>query len=244
MEVIPAVDLMGGRVVRLTRGRPEEVRTYEHLGDPVTVAERWESEGAGIIHVVDLDATLGLGDNRQLIGEIASSVGVPLQVGGGIRNLKTAKKLLDGGVWRVIAGSLAFRDRTAIGRLLDDYGASRVAVALDHLDGEVMVRGWHSRVGVRIEEALSTFMDMGVEYFLITSIARDGTLQGPDIKSLERICKAFNVKVMAAGGVRSLEDLILLRDVGVYGVVVGKALYEGKFTLKDAIETIRKMGGV
>ncbi len=235
MEVIAAVDLMGGRVVRLTRGDPEACKAYDHLGDPVAVARRWEGEGADAIHVVDLDAALDRGSNLGMVMQIAQVVGVPVQVGGGIRSLESARRLLDAGVDRVILGALAFEDRPALKRLLEAFGRGRVVVALDHRGGVVMVRGWRAATEVGVEEALRGFLGLGVELFLITSITRDGTLRGPDYETLSRACGHREAAVFAAGGVGSLEDLARLREVGVRGVVIGKALYEGAFTLADAL---------
>ena len=238
MEVIPAVDLMKGKVVRLLRGDPKFVSSYEHLGDPVTLAKRWETEGADTIHVVDLDAALGLGTNIKVVENIVREVRVPVQVGGGIRSLNTARELLNMGVERVILGSLAFKDPSAVKALLDEFGDDRVIVALDNLEGVVMVHGWKNSTKVTVSEAITKFLRLGVSVFLVTSVVRDGTMAGPDFEALARICRV-RVGVIAAGGIRSLEDLVVLRRLGVRGVVVGKALYEGMFSLGEALRTVK-----
>jgi len=237
MDVIPAVDIMKGKVVRLVKGDPRLARSYEHLGDPVSLARRWEAEGARFIHVVDLDAALNLGENLSVIELLVKSVDVPVQVGGGIRSLKLACKLLSIGVERVIVGSLAFSDPSAVKALLEKVGAEHVVVALDHSEGVVMIRGWKISAGVTVDEAAEGFRRLGVELFLVTSVARDGTLSGPDFKTLSRLCRS-GLRVIAAGGIRSLEDLLALKRLGASGVVVGKALYEGRFSLTEALRAV------
>jgi len=237
MKVIPAVDIMKGKVVRIVRGDPKSAKSYEHLGDPVTLARRWEAEGAQIIHVIDLDAALGLGSNTDVIEQIVQKTNVPIQVGGGIRSLNKARSLLDKGVYRAILGSLAFKEPSSVKALLDEFGNDRVVVALDNLDGMVMVHGWKTSARVTVDDAVMQFSTLGVNLFLVTSVARDGTMSGPDFDTLARLCRG-NIAVIAAGGIGSLEDLAGLKRLGVYGVVIGKALYEDAFTLRKALRTV------
>jgi len=236
LKVIPAVDVMGGKVVRLLRGDPAYAKYYDDLGDPVALARRWEAEGAQILHVVDLDAALEAGSNADVIDDIVDALEVPVQVGGGIRSLDKARALLSAGVHRVILGSLAFQEPSSIQALLGEFGAGRVIVALDHLDGAVMVRGWRRPAATTVDEAVARFSRLGVELFLVTSVRRDGAMEGPDLGTLERLRRP-GICLIAAGGIKSLEDLLALKGLGVCGVVVGKALYEGKFTLRDALRT-------
>lgn len=240
MEIIPAIDLMKGKVVRLTRGDPETLKVYEHFGDPVTVARKWESEGADVIHVIDLDAALDRGSNLQEIAKIAQAINIPLQVGGGIRTLEIAQNLLRMGIDRIIVGALAFKETYALTKLLKDFGRERVVVALDHREGEVMVRGWRDATRLSVDEAMVKFLGRGAKLFLITSITKDGTLMGPDYNTLARASNYLGVSIIAAGGVSSLEDLVTLRRIGVWGVVIGKALYEGVFNLREALEIGRE----
>jgi len=235
MQIIPAIDLMNGKVVRLLRGEPSTKKSYEHQGDPVTIARKWESEGAGLLHIVDLDAPFGFGSNAEVVMAIADSVKVPVQVGGGIRSLEVAKNYLEKGIYRIILGSLAFEDSSKVKLVVDDFGSDRVAVALDHLYGKVMVGGWKAPTDFRVDEAISIFSSLGFRFFLVTSVARDGTLMGPDLDTLSKVCSFPGVHIMAAGGISNLEDLINLRRIGVYGVVIGKALYEERICLKDAL---------
>ena len=239
MKVIPAVDIMSGKVVRLLRGDPAHAKSYENLGTPVTLARRWEAEGAQILHVIDLDAALESGSNVDVIEDIVDAVEVPVQVGGGIRSLDRARELLSTGVDRLILGFLAFGKPSSIEALLDEFGAGRIIVALDHLDGTVMVRGWRTPTSTSADEAVLKFSRLGVELFLVTSVRRDGAMTGPDLGTLERLQRP-DIGLIAAGGVRSLEDLVKLKRIGIYGVVVGKALYEGAFTLRDALRVAGK----
>lgn len=238
MQVIPAVDLMNGKVVRLSRGDPETAKVYSQFGGPVETAQEWKRQGAEKLHIIDLDAAFQTGNNISVISKIAESVGLPIQVGGGIRTFEAAEKLLNAGISQVILGALAFSDPDAIGRIREKFGLNRVLVALDNKEGRIMVEGWKTATQFGIEEALDKFAKMNVKTFLITSITKDGTLSGPDLETLAQACQYPNVDVLAAGGIGSLTDLIALKRVGVAGAVVGKALYEGRFTLKEAIKGV------
>jgi phosphoribosylformimino-5-aminoimidazole carboxamide ribotide isomerase len=238
VDIIPAVDLMGGKVVRLVRGDPKLATSYERLGDPVSVAKKWEAEGAHFVHVVDLDAALELGSNLNIVESIAKVVRVRLQVGGGIRSVEAARRLLSTGVKRVILGSVAFSLPFVVEVLLGEFGEEHVVVALDNLEGLVMVRGWKASAKVSVSEAVARFSKMGVKLFLVTSVARDGTLSGPDLDVFSQLCLK-GVNVIAAGGIGSLDDLVALKTLGVGAVVVGKALYEGRFSLNEALRTVK-----
>jgi phosphoribosylformimino-5-aminoimidazole carboxamide ribotide isomerase len=238
LQLIPAVDLMNGKIVRLTHGDPETAKVYNQFGGPLETAKKWQADGAGKIHIIDLDAALGSGDNLSVIAEIVESIDLPIQVGGGIREVKTAEKLLKLGVTQVILGALAFSQPKAVTQIQREFGAESVIVALDNKDGNIMVKGWKTATGMRMKEALEKFATLGVTTFLVTSITRDGTLSGPDLDTLREACQYAGVAIIAAGGIGGLEDLRALKRVGVAGAVIGKALYEGRFTLKEALETI------
>jgi len=237
--VIPAIDLMNGKVVRLLRGDPKSARSYAHMGDPVDFARMWEAEGARMIHIVDLDAALGLGENINVIGEIIRSTKVQIQVGGGIRSVERAGQLINAGASRIVLGSLAFRSMESVRAILEMFGDERVVVALDHLNGRVMIDGWREPTKMVLREAAKTFSEMGVKFFLVTSIERDGMMAGPDIKSLSSILD-LNINIIASGGVSSLYDIETLRDLGVYGVILGRALYEGSISLREALKAAKK----
>ena len=236
MQLIPAIDLMDGKIVRLTRGEAKTAKSYqEQFGTPLEAAKRWRDEGAGKLHIIDLDAAFGNGNNHQVIAEIAQNIALPIQVGGGIRSYETAEKLLKTGITQVILGALAFSDENAIGKIQKRFGDESVIVALDNRDGKIMVEGWKTATAMTVDDALEKYTALGVRRFLITSIAQDGMLSGPDLKTLSDAVTFSNAKVIAAGGIGSIIDLIELERVGVEGAVIGKALYEHKFTLKEAI---------
>lgn len=236
MDVIPAVDLMDGSVVRLHQGDPTTSKRYAAYGTPVETARGWADAGAPTIHVVDLDAALGRGDNLPAIADIVRGVPVPVQVGGGVRSFDAARRLYEQGVERVIVATLAFEHVPVLRRLLATYGDTRVMVALDYLHGTVMKRGWTRTTALSLEEALASFQTMGVSMFLLTAISQDGRLAGPDFATLRGIVRTVEAEIFAAGGVTSLDDVARLKRVGVKGIVVGKALYEGRFTLEDALQ--------
>ncbi len=238
MQLIPAIDLMNGKIVRLSRGDPKTAKVYDQFGGPVETAKRWRDEGAGKLHIIDLDAAFGTGNNYGVISDIAGNIALPIQVGGGIRSFETAVKLFKTEISQVILGALAFSDQSAIGKIQKWFGAESVIVALDNKDGRIMVEGWKTATALSVKEALEKFTKLGVRRFLITSIAQDGMLSGPDIQTLSEACKFPNAKVIAAGGIGSINDLIALKHIGVEGAVIGKALYEGRFTLKEAINKI------
>jgi phosphoribosylformimino-5-aminoimidazole carboxamide ribotide isomerase len=238
LQLIPAIDLMSGKIVRLSQGDPKTAKVYDQFGGPVETARKWRAEGATKLHIIDLDAAFGMGDNLVVITEIAESVELPIQVGGGIRTIETAQKLLTMGISQVILGALAFSDPKAITRIQQEFGSGTVIVALDNKDGKIMVEGWKTPTTLGVKEALKKFTVLGVKRFLVTSITKDGTLSGPDLETLSEACQYPNVEVIAAGGIGNLNDLTALKRVGVEGAVIGKALYEGRFTLKEALKSV------
>jgi len=180
-----------------------------------------------------------MGNNFTMISKIVEAINLPIQVGGGIRKLETAEKLLEMGISRIILGALAFNEPHILTKLQKKFGNERLIVALDHQNGRVMVEGWKTPTKLGIEEALAKFLDLQVKTFLVTSITKDGTLIGPDVNTLSKVCMYPHVSIIAAGGVGSLNDLIILKQIGVKGVIVGKALYEGVFTLKEALKVAK-----
>jgi phosphoribosylformimino-5-aminoimidazole carboxamide ribotide isomerase len=238
MKVFPAIDLMKRKVVRLSRGDPATAKRYEQWGTPVQVALKWKSEGAKRLHIIDLDAAFSTGDNSEVVTDVVRASGLPIQVGGGIRTVEAAERLLKLGVYYIILGALAFSDPEAIPQIQKKFGANAVIVALDNKDGKVMVEGWKTQTAFTMSEALEKFAKLGARSFLITSITKDGMLQGPDLDTLRAAATYPDVEIIAAGGIGSLDDLVALKKVGVEGAVVGKALYEGRFTLKEAIKTV------
>jgi len=225
LQLIPGIDLMNGKIVRLTHGDPK-------------TAKKWQMEGARKLHIIDLDAALGMGNNLSVIADIAENTDLPIQIGGGIRNIDAVENVLKLGVSQVILGALAFSDPKAVTQVQQEFGAKSVIVALDNRDGKIMVEGWKTATALCMKEALEKFVALGVKAFLVTSITKDGTLSGPDLDTLREACQYPDVKIIAAGGIGGLNDLVALKRVGVEGAVIGKALYEGRFTLKEALKMI------
>jgi len=236
VQLIPAIDIMGGGVVRLRRGEENAVTRYDAQGTPLELARLWCEQSAEYLHLVDLDAALGRGSNGEIVKAVIDDVDVPVQVGGGIRNLEYARGLLDLGAGRIVIGSMVLEDPDSVAVLLDEYGGGRVVVALDHRLGVVLRRGWKEPTGWRLEAALGEFAARSVEWFLVTDVDRDGAMEGPDLGTYSRI--QGEASIIASGGVRSLEDLLQLRETGVEAAVVGRALYEGRFTLAEAIRSL------
>jgi phosphoribosylformimino-5-aminoimidazole carboxamide ribotide isomerase len=238
MQLIPAIDLMDGKIVRLSRGEAKTAKVYDQFGSPLDAAKRWRDEGASKLHIIDLDAAFGKGNNHEVVADIAGNIALPIQAGGGIRSYETAEKLFKARISQVILGSLAFSDPSAISKIQRQFGEESVIVALDNSHGKVMVEGWKTSIPITMDEALEKFTELGVNRYLITSIAQDGTLQGPDLKILKQAVKYPKAKIIAAGGIGSISDLKALKAIGVEGAVIGKALYEGKFTLREAIKRV------
>lgn len=229
MIVIPAVDLRGGRAVRLRRGDPKEETSYGD--DPVALAQGFQEEGARRLHVVDLDAALGEGDNRGTIRDICRNVVVPVQVGGGIRSLEAAAAVFEDGAARAILGTAAAADVSFVSRAVEEF-AERVVVAVDVRGGRVMTNGWREE-GPELGPALRALNDAGVPRYLVTSIARDGTLEGPDLTLYRQVLELTDRPVIASGGVRNADDVWALRDLGCEAAVTGKALYEKTLKLSQ-----------
>lgn len=229
MIVIPAIDLRGGRAVRLRRGDPEEETAYDE--DPVAVARRFQDEGARRLHVIDLDAALGEGDNRETVREICRNVVVPVQVGGGIRSMEAVKAVVDDGAARAILGTAAAADASFVARAVEEF-AERVVVAVDVRGGHVMTNGWRQE-GPELERAIAALDDVGAPRYLVTAIARDGTLEGPDLTLYRQVLGLTGRPVIASGGVRNADDVWALRDVGCEAAVTGKALYERTLKLSQ-----------
>ena len=231
MIVIPAIDLRGGRAVRLLRGNPDDETSY--ADDPVAVAERFQEEGARRLHIVDLDAALEQGDNREAIREICRAVVIPVQVGGGLRTLESIGQIIEDGAARAILGTQAALDHEFVARAVEEF-AERVVVAVDVRGGRVMVRGWQEE-GPKLEETIAALDEAGTPRYLVTSIARDGTLDGPDLRLYTQVLKLTETPLIASGGVRDADDIWALRDLGCEAAVTGKALYEKTLKLAQVI---------
>ncbi|MCD6432333.1 1-(5-phosphoribosyl)-5-[(5-phosphoribosylamino)methylideneamino]imidazole-4-carboxamide isomerase [Candidatus Bathyarchaeota archaeon] len=241
MLVIPAVDIMNGKCVRLVCGEPSKLRVY--YNDPLEAAEKWVEEGAELLHVVDLDAALGRGENTDVIKRIVENVPIKVQLGGGLRTFEKAKRLLKTGVFRVIFGTNLLLNPEAVLETVRDFGSERVAVSLDLKNGKIMVKGWKESIKADfLEMARFAEETLKVGMIIFTSVNRDGTLKGPSLQHAERLLKTVKLPVIVSGGISSLSDLVRLNKMGVYGAIVGTTLYEGKFSLKKAIEAMKNAG--
>jgi phosphoribosylformimino-5-aminoimidazole carboxamide ribotide isomerase len=227
MRVLAAVDIMGGSVVRLVRGDPANKVLYSD--DPIQTAKKWENMGADMLHVVDLDAAFSIGNNSKLITKIAESVSIPIQVAGGIRSLGKVEEMLSIAS-TVVIGTMAYSEPEVVRKLVKK-NMGRIIISIDQIDGMVMVKGWKESTGTTVADAISKFRVIGVEEFLLTSIDRDGTLQGPDIKRLSEAA-ATSARIIASGGIASMEDVIRIKSAGCISVILGKAMYESKVSIE------------
>lgn len=235
MKILPAIDIRNGNVVRLTQGRATESTTYD--AHPTAVARRWASEGAAMLHVVDLDGAFGEGGQFDVIQDLTESVAIPIEVGGGIRTIETADRYVRMGVARVIFGTAATQDSGVIAEALKQW-PDKVVIALDAKDGFVRVGGWSHDTNRRVVDVLVSLADLGVTRIQFTDIARDGMLAGPNLQSIREVATAWASFMTVGGGVSSVDDVRRLRSMardhaGCDEIIVGKALYEGRITLRE-----------
>lgn len=234
MEVIPAIDLRGGRCVRLHQG--DFGRETVFSDDPLAIARQWQEQGGSRLHLVDLDgAATGEPAHLGIISAIVTTLDIPVQVGGGIRTLDTAGAWLEAGVDRVVIGTAAVRNPGMVQDVCRTHGSSRVVVSVDARDGMVAVQGWQEASEVSALELAHRMAGLGVARLLYTDISRDGMLTGPDIETNAKLVRETGMAVLASGGVSSAGDIRQLVATGVEGVIVGRALYTGAVALPDAI---------
>ena len=231
MKIIPAIDLMDGQVVRLYKGDPKQKTVYSD--NPVEIAKKWEAHGADMLHIVDLDATLGIGSNLSIIKKILEKISIPVEVAGGLQDESLILDVVKVSS-RVVIGTLAFKDKELLKKLLLSLGPEKVVIAVDHKDGEIVIHGWQDRTGIKLIESIKEFLEMGFTEFLLTNVNRDGTLEGPDLEFLEQACKLENVNVIASGGISNIADIKDVKEKNAFGVILGKALYENKISIEEA----------
>lgn len=237
MRIYPAIDIIDGACVRLVQGDYSQKTKF--ADDPVDVALRWQSLGGEFIHIVDLDgAKSGTMPNFELITKMAKTLDVPIEVGGGIRNMDAVEKYLENGVGRVIIGTSALNDPDFVKAAVDRYG-SKIAVGIDAKDGMVAVNGWEEVSHTSALELAKRMADIGVEYIIYTDIATDGMLNGPNVTAMAEMVSGVKTNIIASGGVTTIEDIKALKAAGVEGAIIGKALYTDRINLADAIETAR-----
>lgn len=235
MILFPAIDIRDGKAVRLIQGDYDKQTTY---GDPVEMAKKWVSYGAEYLHIVDLDGALvGQTKNLETIEKILREIDIPVQVGGGIRNIERIESLLNIGVSRVILGSAALKDEQFLDEAVAKFG-EKIAVSIDAKNGYVATDGWTKTSDVKAIDFAKKLQKKGVKTIIYTDIAKDGMLQGPNFAELEKMNRETTMDVIASGGVTSIEDLKKLAEFNMYGAIIGKALYTGKINLQTALKEV------
>jgi len=233
MEIIPAIDIRGGKCVTLYQGDYNQETVFND--DPVTAALTWYSQGARWLHIVDLDgAAIGAPRNIQVVKEIIKESSLFIELGGGIRQKEVAEKLLRQGVSRIILGTAAIENRELVKKLCRQFGEA-IAVSLDAREGRIAIHGWQKNTVVEVLELSREMVDAGTRRFIYTDIKRDGTLTEPNFDMIGRLLAQAKVPVVVAGGVSKLEDLQRLKELGAEGAIIGKALYTGDIDLGEAI---------
>ena len=235
MTIIPAIDLKGGKCVRLRQGVADDATIYGD--DPVAMARHWEAEGGRALHVVDLDGAFnGAPAHAEVVAKIAAALSIPVEIGGGLRTDDHVRAMLDAGVSRVILGTRALADEAALKRLVDLYGGAKIAVGIDARNGLVQVKGWVETTGTLATDLAKRVSDLGVGTIIYTDTATDGMLSGPNLEAMDKICEAASCGIVASGGISSVKnvrDLVALGRPNLVGAIVGKALYEGRVTVGE-----------
>lgn len=232
--IIPAIDIKDGKVVRLYKGEFDKVKVYNE--NPLNMAKYYEDVGVKCIHIVDLDGALeGYPKNYKIVEKIASSVNICIEFGGGIRSYETVKTLFDIGISRVIIGSLAYQNKNEFSKIVESF-PNKVVVGIDAKDNKVAIKGWIEKTDISPLDFAKMYDNLDIFGFLYTDISRDGAMVGPNIENTKYLAENLKHSVIASGGVGSLEDILKLyqlKDVGIIGVIVGKAIYEGKINLGE-----------
>jgi phosphoribosylformimino-5-aminoimidazole carboxamide ribotide isomerase len=233
MLIFPAIDLMGGQVVRLRQGNAAEKTVYSN--DPVSMAKRWADEGGDYLHIVDLDAAFtGVQANLPSIARMTAAIGIPCQLGGGIRDEAAAQRAFDAGVARVVIGTRAAESLDFVTGLANKFGSDRVAVGIDSKNGLVSVRGWTEQSELKASTLAVKAEAAGAGTLICTDIATDGMLEGPNFAEIESVMSLVRCQVIASGGVSKAEDVLRLAKIpGLYGTIIGKALYDDRIRLDD-----------
>jgi phosphoribosylformimino-5-aminoimidazole carboxamide ribotide isomerase len=240
MIILPAIDLLDRQVVRLRQGKLEEKTVYSD--DPLAFAKRWEEEGGDFLHVVDLNAAFtGKPENFEIVEKLVDALDIPVEVGGGIRDFETAAQFINAGVARVVIGTRAVESPDLLKALINRFGGEKIAVGVDAKSGHVAVKGWTEVTSFDAIEFIRSVEKMGVQTIIFTDIATDGTLEGPNFEALERVLNSTDCQVIASGGVAEIEHIRqLARLPGLYGAIIGKALYDETVDLREAVSIARE----
>lgn len=238
MMILPAIDLRSGRCVRLTQGRKDSAKVYS--GDPIELAAMFQASGAEMLHVVDLDGAFAEPNsrNRQILSEIIRAVDIPIQFGGGLRSTRDVEQVIELGVARAVIGTVAVESIEEL-KTMVRYARQQLVVGIDAKQGQVMTHGWEKEEAVSALTLAVRVAEVGIERVVYTDVLRDGVLEGPNIEQTCTIARESGLTITASGGISSLEDLLQLKalsDWGIDSVIIGKALYEGRFTLEAALK--------
>ena len=233
MILFPAIDIYNGRAVRLLGGDYSQVTVY---GDPLEMAKRFGDAGAEWVHVVDLNGAESSGDNFDIIGKIAAQTKLKVQSGGGLRDRARVKRLLDAGAARVVLGTVCVTQPAAVDEMLTEFGSEAIVCGLDAKNGKVAVRGWKENADVSPLELGKRLKALGAKYFLYTDVSRDGMLTGANVEMTVELSQKLGVSVIASGGVKDIGDLKAIKERGIYGAILGKAYYEKKIEIEEAIK--------
>jgi phosphoribosylformimino-5-aminoimidazole carboxamide ribotide isomerase len=240
LNIIPAIDILEGQVVRLVKGELQNKIVYSD--NPIEIAEKLETQGAEIIHVVDLDATLTTGwnnnqNNTEIILKIIDTIKIPVQVAGGIRSIDAINKMFEKKAEKIVIGTLAYKNPQVLQQLSKDK-VEKIVISIDQNKGIVMIDGWRQPSGFKVNEAIKFFMAKGIKEFLLTTVDRDGTFNGPDLDTLSYASNVNGAKIIASGGISSIEDIIRVKNIGCSAVILGKSIYDRKIDVKKAISVI------
>ena len=235
MIIFPAIDIKDNKCVRLTQGNFDKVNIYSE--DPYLMAKKWVECGAKFIHVVNLNGSRDeVGINDETLEKIATSVDIPIQVGGGIRDEKRVKELLDLGINRVIVGTMAIENKNLLKELINKYGQENIVVSIDAINKNVATHGWEKLSDIDSVDLCKELEQIGVKTIVYTDISKDGMLKGPNFDIYKELSQKTSLDIIASGGVTSIDDIKKLRDMNMYGAIIGKALYDKKLDLKEVID--------
>lgn len=238
MQIYPAIDLKNGQCVRLKQGKFDDVTFYGN--DPVQQAGKWVTSGATYIHVVDLDgARTGNGENLEAIKRIAETYKIPVETGGGIRNMRDIEDRINAGVSRVIIGTAAVNNPDLVKEAVRIYG-NKIAVGIDASNGMVAINGWEKISDIKAIDLCKRMGEYGVKYIIYTDISKDGMMSGPNIESTKELIEKTGINIIASGGVTTMSDIKKVAEIGAEGVIIGKALYQGNLDLKEVIDKFEK----
>jgi phosphoribosylformimino-5-aminoimidazole carboxamide ribotide isomerase len=242
MKIVPSIDLLDGKVVRLKQGNPDLATFYDY--NPVELVKKWQEIGISRLHIVDLDATLERGNNYELIKRISESTDIEIQVGGGIRDVDYAKKISEN-VSKIVIGTVAINNRLLFEGIWKEVGGSKIILSLDYTDNQIMVNGWRDEGRLSIHQAIRNWSyncrNYGIDTMLLTAIKKDGMLEGPDMETLTKIRKDMDtnynpsIQIQASGGISSIDDIKKVKEIGVEYVILGRALHSKIITIEQAI---------